>query len=200
MLLPYQNIHCSRNSFWQHNFTLLQEKFPLQFKTKKVEQFYTAINKVQPSLIRTEADEVTYHFHVMIRYEIEKLLIEGVITAKDIPSYWNEQYKKYLGITVPDYKRGCLQDVHWSHGSFGYFATYSIGSLYAAQFYATIKNAYPNIEKKMANGYTTSTWEWLKNNIYCKGRYFNSEQLCKRSTGKNLDISYFIDYIKNKFL
>ena len=186
--------------FWQHNFTLLQEKFPLQFKTKKVEQFYTAINKVQPSLIRTEADEVTYHFHVMIRYEIEKLLIEGVITAKDIPSYWNEQYKKYLGITVPDYKRGCLQDVHWSHGSFGYFATYSIGSLYAAQFYATIKNAYPNIEKEMANGYTTSTWEWLKNNIYCKGRYFNSEQLCKRSTGKNLDISYFINYIKNKFL
>jgi carboxypeptidase Taq len=104
-------------AFWQSNFELLQKKFPQQFNKISVPQFFKGINKVQPSLIRTEADEVTYHFHVMIRYEIEKLLIEGSISAKDIPAYWNEHYQKYLGVTVPDDVRGCLQDVHWSHGS-----------------------------------------------------------------------------------
>ncbi len=116
------------------------------------EQFYKGINKVQPSLIRTEADELTYHFHVMIRYEIEKMLIEGSIITKDIPAYWNEHYKKYLGVTVPDDKRGCLQDVHWSHGSFGYFATYSIGSLYAAQLFAAISNEHPFLNKDISRG------------------------------------------------
>lgn len=186
--------------FWEHNYALLQEKFPAQFKDKTVEQFYAAINKVQPSLIRTEADEVTYHFHVMIRYEIEKLLIEGVISAKDIPSYWNELYKKKLGITVPDDARGCLQDVHWSHGSFGYFATYSIGSLYAAQFYSTIKKFHPQIENEISVGNTSKIWDWLKGNIYTKGRYFTSEELCRHATGELLQSKYFIKYLENKFL
>ena len=186
--------------FWKHNYKLLQEKFPLQFNEKSVLQFYSAINKVQPSLIRTEADEVTYHFHIMIRYEIEKLLIEGSITAKDIPAYWNEYYKKYLGITVTDDAHGCLQDVHWSHGSFGYFATYSIGSLYAAQFYSAIKNLYPNFEELISNGNTNTIWDWLKTNIYQHGRYFNSEELCKQATGKELDSNYFICYLKSKYL
>lgn len=186
--------------FWQHNYELLQEKFPAQFKDKTVELFYAAINKVQPSLIRTEADEVTYHFHVMIRYEIEKLLIEGVISAKDIPSYWNELYKKYLGISVPDDARGCLQDVHWSHGSFGYFATYSIGSLYAAQFYSTIKKMHPPIENEVSIGNTSKIWEWLKVNVYSKGRYFTSEELCQHATGESLQSKYFIKYLENKFL
>ena len=186
--------------FWKHNYELLQQKFPLQFMHKTVEQFYAAINKVQPSLIRTEADEVTYHFHVIIRYEIEKLLMEGAIIAKDIPAYWNEHYKKYLGITVPDDARGCLQDVHWSHGSFGYFPTYSIGSLYAAQFYKSILNSVPNIENDIAAGNSLEVIKWLQNNIYNKGRYFSSEALCESVTGENLDIKYFINYISNKYL
>ncbi|MEO7766422.1 MAG: carboxypeptidase M32, partial [Ferruginibacter sp.] len=110
--------------FWQHNFKLLKTLFPKQLNNIETGDFYRGINKVAPSLIRTEADELTYHFHVMIRYEIEKMLIEGTIDTKDIPAYWNEHYLKYLGVTVPDDKRGCLQDIHWSHGSFGYFATY----------------------------------------------------------------------------
>ena len=101
-----------------------------------MEDFYKAINKVKPSLIRTESDELTYHFHVMIRYEMEKMLITGELKTEDIPAYWNELYEKYLGVTVPDDQHGCLQDVHWSHGSFGYFPTYSLGSFYAAQFFA----------------------------------------------------------------
>ncbi|MGO8055623.1 carboxypeptidase M32, partial [Rhizobium leguminosarum] len=107
--------------FCEYYWPLLQKYFPTQLKNISVNDFYKGINKVSPSLIRTDADELTYHLHVMIRYEIEKKLIEGSIQTKDIPAYWNNHYKSYLGISVPDDKRGCLQDVHWSHGSFGYF-------------------------------------------------------------------------------
>ncbi len=185
--------------FWKHNYALLKEKFPKQINTNTTEHFYHAINKVQPSLIRTEADELTYHFHIMIRYEIEKLLIEGTISAKDIPAYWNEHYKKYLGINVPDDVQGCLQDVHWSHGSFGYFPTYSIGSLYAAQFFNAIKKAIPNVEVEIAKGNNSSIFLWLKKNIYDHGRYSNSENLCKNATGENLNTTHFLSYVTSKF-
>jgi Zn-dependent M32 family carboxypeptidase len=122
--------------FWNHFYPQLRQQFPEQFKNTDPEPFYKGINKVQPSLIRTEADEITYHFHVYIRYALEKRLLEGTLKTADIPGYWNTQYKEWMQLTVPDDKRGCLQDVHWSHGSFGYFATYSLGSFYAAQFYA----------------------------------------------------------------
>ena len=185
--------------FWEHNFPLLKEYFPQQFNNTTVHQFYAAINKVQPSLIRTEADELTYHFHIMIRYELEKLLIEGTINAADIPAYWNELYKRYLGITVPDDVRGCLQDVHWSHGSFGYFATYSIGSLYAAQFYSTLKNERPVIETEIARGDMSAVKEWLQKNIYRFGRFCSSEDLCRQVTGESLNSKFFLNYAKEKF-
>jgi carboxypeptidase Taq len=186
-------------SFWQHNYGFIQKNFPQQLNNVALEQFYKGINKVQPSLIRTEADELTYHFHVMIRYEIEKLLIEGTIVAKDIPVYWNELYKKYLGITVPDDVQGCLQDVHWSHGSFGYFATYSIGSLYAAQFFATINKEFPNIEMDLIEGNTNNICTWLQKNIYLLGRYYNSDNLCTFATSKSLSNKYFMNYANAKF-
>ena len=185
--------------FWQANFPLLQEAFPQQFSNITIQQFYSGINKVQPSLIRTEADELTYHFHVMIRYEIEKLLIEGSISAADIPTYWNEHYKKYLGVDVPDDLRGCLQDVHWSHGSFGYFATYSIGSLYAAQFFAAIKKDHPGLAQMISAGNSVPIWNWLQKNIYPSGRYFSSEGLCRQATGSQLNSRHFIDYATEKF-
>lgn len=187
-------------SFWNYNYSFLQEKFPQQFKKVSLNSFYNAINKVQPSLIRTEADELTYHFHVMIRYEIEKLLIEGMIVARDIPTYWNEKYQQYLGVTVPDDLQGCLQDVHWSHGSFGYFATYSIGSLYAAQFYDSIKKQHLELERDISTGKTAVIFEWLQKNIYGFGRYYNSEMLCKNATGQSLNSKFFIDYAKEKFV
>jgi carboxypeptidase Taq len=185
--------------FWQNNYGFLQKNFPQQLNNVSVEQFYKGINKVQPSLIRTEADELTYHFHVMIRYEIEKLLIEGSISAKDIPAYWNELYKKYLGIIVPDDVHGCLQDVHWSHGSFGYFATYSIGSLYAAQFYDTILQLNPTLENDISNGNNIRIKNWLEKNIYAHGRYYNSERLCTFAANKSLSSNYFMNYANNKF-
>jgi carboxypeptidase Taq len=186
-------------AFWEHNFSAAQTFFPQQLNNVSLEQFYKAINKVQPSLIRTEADELTYHFHVMIRYEIEKLLIEGNLATKDIPACWNEMYQRYLGVTVPDDKQGCLQDVHWSHGSFGYFATYSLGSLYAAQLYAAIKKENGSLEKEIAIGNTDTLLKWLRKNIHQAGRYYTSEELCNKATGQMLDTGYFIDYATKKY-
>ena len=185
--------------FWQHNMPLLKKYFPNQFFNIDAEQFCKGINKVQPSLIRTEADELTYHFHVMIRYDIEKMLIEGSITTKDIPAYWNEHYQKYLGIKVPDDKQGCLQDVHWSHGSFGYFATYSLGSLYAAQLYAGYSKQNPALEKELALGNNANLLLWLRQQIHEHGRYYTSEALCSRATGETLNSSYFINYANKKY-
>jgi carboxypeptidase Taq len=135
----------------------------------------------------------------MIRYEIEKQLIAGELNTKDIPAYWNEMYKKYLGVTVPDDKQGCLQDVHWSHGSFGYFATYSIGSLYAAQFFASISNKIPGISQQIGLAESSQVLTWLQQHIYPFGRYYDSEALCKNATGETLNSRYFIEYATRKF-
>ncbi|HVE61200.1 MAG TPA: carboxypeptidase M32, partial [Chitinophagaceae bacterium] len=186
-------------SFWQYYFPYLQKEFASQFDNVSIEDFYKAINKVQPSLIRTEADEITYHFHVYIRYQLEKKLMEGIISTKDIPAYWNEQYKKWLGVDVPNDKQGCLQDVHWSHGSFGYFATYSLGSFYATQFYNTASLSIKDLEKEISKGQTLPLLHWLQSNIHRKGRFFISEDLCKNVTGKPLDVQYFITYLLEKY-
>ena len=185
--------------FWQHNFPLLKTLFPEQGKNLSVNTFYKGINKVAPSLIRTEADEITYHFHVMIRYEIEKMLIDGTISTKDIPAYWNEHYQKYLGVTVPDDKRGCLQDIHWSHGSFGYFATYSLGSMLAAQLYAAIEKENVSVNKEVAEGNTSFIFNWLRKNIHQYGRQFTSQELCSKITGEPLNTKHFIDYATKKY-
>lgn len=185
--------------FWQHYFPELQRRFPGQFGGLSAEQFYQGINKVQPSLIRTEADEITYHFHVYIRYELEKRLMEGSITTADIPAYWNEQYKKLLNVDVPDDKQGCLQDVHWSHGSFGYFPTYSLGSFYAAQFYQTATAQRPGLEREISEGKTGELLAWLRREIHAQGRLYLSEELCERVTGKGLDVSFFLDYLLQKY-
>ncbi|HEX2683274.1 MAG TPA: carboxypeptidase M32, partial [Ferruginibacter sp.] len=204
------SIHESQSRLWEncvgrslqfcrHNMPVLKKFFPKQLQDIDAAQFYKGINKVQPSLIRTEADELTYHFHVMIRYEIEKLLISGNIHAKDIPAYWNEHYKQYLDIKVPDDKRGCLQDVHWSHGSFGYFPTYSLGSLYAAQFYAAYSRQNASFEKELASGNYTGLLHWLRQQIHSHGRYYTSEELCKKVSGETLNSNCFMEYAMKKF-
>jgi len=204
------SIHESQSRLWENNvgrsydwwqtiYPRLQAAFPGQLKAVSLEQFYKAINKVQPSLIRTEADEVSYHFHVMIRYELEKRLIEGSLSVAEIPVWWNEHYAAWLGVTVPDDKRGCLQDVHWSHGSFGYFPTYSLGSFYAAQFFAAAKNQVRDLQTSIGKGNTAPLLGWLRENIHRWGRYYTSEELCAKATGKTLDISYFLTYLLDKY-
>lgn len=192
--------HIGRSeAFCERYLPLLQEYFPDQLKNISIDNFYKGINKVQPSPIRTEADEVTYHFHVMIRYELEKKLIEGMLEARDIPAYWNEQYSNYLGIRIANDKQGCLQDVHWSHGSFGYFPTYSMGSFYAAQFHSQVSQAIPSLESEIRNGNTVPLMNWLQTNIYQHGRILTSEELCQSACGKPLDIDYFLEYILAKY-
>jgi carboxypeptidase Taq len=175
------------------------EKFPEALGKIREEQFYKAINKVKPSLIRTESDELTYHFHVMIRYEIEKMLISGDLRTIDIPACWKEKYKKWLDVDVPDDTRGCLQDVHWSHGSFGYFPTYSLGSFYAAQFFSYANSSDSALSEKMARGDTTGLLQWLRQRIHASGRIWNSEEICKMATGETLNVRYFLDYMTEKY-
>ena len=186
-------------NFWVYFYPILQGYFPSQLGKVPLDSFYKAMNRVAPSLIRTEADEVTYHFHVLIRYEIEKGLIENSISAKELPEVWNALYEKYLGVTPPDAVRGVLQDVHWSHGSFGYFPTYSLGSFYAAQFYAHATQAIPGLQGSIAKGELSGLLQWLRENIHTHGRRYNSEALCERVTGQKLDMDYFMDYIAQKY-
>jgi carboxypeptidase Taq len=203
-------IHESQSRLWENHvgrsrafcerwLPVLQQYFPQQLGKVSVDQFYKGINKVQPSLIRTEADELTYHFHIMIRYELEKLLIEGNLTVNDIPVFWNDHYNQFLGVKVPNDKQGCLQDVHWSHGSFGYFPTYSLGSFYAAQFYSFANQSIPSLNQQIEQGNTSDLLKWLRNQIHIKGRRFTSEQLCKEVCAETLNIEYFISYLLGKY-
>jgi len=193
------NVGRSRG-FWQHYYPQLKEFFPAQFDGVSLDEFYSGINKVEPSFVRTEADEITYHFHVYVRYELEKSLLDKSISTSDIPGFWNSAYKKYLGVEVPDDRKGCLQDVHWSHGSFGYFPTYSLGSLYAAQLFEAAKRNLPGLEAQIADGNTIPLLGWLREKVHKSGRFFTSEELCREITGKTLDASHFVDYLLDKYV
>lgn len=200
-------IHESQSRLWEncigrslpfitHIMPVAKNYFPA-LTNVSAQQLFAAVNKVQPSLIRTEADELTYHFHVIIRFEIEKKLIDGSLQVKDLPAYWNMLYKEMLGVDVPDDKRGCLQDIHWSHGSFGYFPTYTLGSLYAAQFFQTLKKQ--DTDKKTEQGDFSDIHYWLKDNVYRYGRRYTSEELCNKITGQPLEFSHFQQYISEKY-
>lgn len=183
--------------FIEHNFPLFTKCFP-QLNKISSQQLFAAVNKVSPSLIRTEADELTYHFHIMIRYEIEKKLIEGSLKTRDIPSFWSASYKDILNIDVPDDRNGCLQDIHWSHGSFGYFPTYTLGSLYAAQFFSQIHFQQSDLLKKIATGEYFAIHQWLQLHVYQYGRKYNSNGLCNKITGKPLQLEHFMQYLTAK--
>jgi carboxypeptidase Taq len=135
----------------------------------------------------------------MIRYQLEKKLIEGSLPVTGIPEWWNEHYAAWLGVTVPDDKRGCLQDVHWSHGSFGYFPTYSLGSFYAAQLFSAAENQLPGLKEAISAGHTAPLLAWLREHIHRWGRHYTSEELCRKATGKTLEIKYFLDYLLDKY-
>lgn len=185
--------------YWKHMFADLKQRFPKQLASVSDIDFFKGTNKVEPSLIRTSADELTYHFHVLIRYEIEKAIFSKEVEVEDLPSLWNEKYKKYLEIEVPSDQKGILQDVHWSYGSFGYFPTYSLGSFYAAQYYEAAKQAIPNLEQNIEAGNTKELLSWLRDQIHKHGRRYNAEELCKKVTGKGLDFNDFYNYAFQKY-
>jgi carboxypeptidase Taq len=186
-------------AFWNFYFNKLKMAFPAQLESVNENTFYAAMNVIKPSLIRTNADELTYHFHVIIRFELEKGLIDGTLTVADLPARWNELYKKYLQLNVPDDNSGILQDIHWSHGSFGYFPTYSLGSLYAAQFFHQVNIDIPDLQQEIATGNLKSLNAWLQHKVYSKGKHVDSNELCKMITGESININYFIDYASQKY-
>ncbi|GAB4255856.1 MAG: carboxypeptidase M32 [Vicingaceae bacterium] len=195
----YENNLGRSLAFWEFQFPKLQKTFPENLQNVSVQDFYKAMNLVKPSLIRTNADELTYHFHIMIRYEIEKAIINENIDVNELPELWNTMYKTYLNVDIPSDDKGILQDIHWSHGSFGYFPTYSLGSFFAAQFFNKFTLDYPTYETSFLKGDYSLLLDWLRTNIHQHGRIFDSNELCKKVTGENLNFKYFMDYAKSKY-
>jgi carboxypeptidase Taq len=195
----WENIVGKNISFWKYFYLILQKEFPVPFKKISLELFYKAINSVSPSLIRIEADEVTYNLHVIMRFEIEKELIEGSIEVNDLPKIWKSKMKEYFGLKVPNDAQGVLQDIHWSGGSIGYFPTYTLGNLYSAQFYEAAKRDIPDLEKRFGRGEFIRFREWLKKNIHIHGKIYSADALVKEITGEPLSSNYFINYIRNKY-
>ncbi len=193
----YENIIGRSRPFVQAIFPRMQEIFPEQLADVTAEQFYRAVNKAQPSLIRTEADELTYCFHVMVRYEIEKQLIGGTLEVKDVPAEWNRLYKAYLGVDVPDDKQGCLQDSHWSGGSFGYFPSYALGSAYAAQMLRSME-AEMDVWGPVAQGDLSAVSAWLGDRVHRFGCLLEPAQVVENACGA-FDPTVYVDYLEKKY-
>lgn len=197
--LFYENFVARDFSFWKKNYDLLKQYANGQFDPVSVEDFYRAVNESKPSLIRIEADELTYPLHVMIRYEIEKGLFNNEIQVGDLPSVWNDKYEEYLGIRPNNDKEGILQDVHWAGGSFGYFPSYALGLLYAAQFKQAMLKSLPNYEQLLEEGNLQPIREWLTSHIHQFGKLKKPLQILQDATGEGLNAKYLIDYLTEKY-
>ncbi len=194
----FENIFGRNMNFWKHFYPKLVEKFPEQLSNISLNEFYEAINKPENSLIRIESDELTYSLHIMVRYEIEKMLIEGKVAVKDLPELWNRKIEEYLGITPPNDKMGVLQDVHWSDGLFGYFPSYALGNAYASQFENTMSKTL-DIDELLKAGQFNEILVWLRENIHKHGCLKKPNEILKDVTGEELNPTYFIEYLENKF-
>jgi len=195
----WENCVGRSRAFWRFFYPMLQQTFHHQLRALDGEQFYAAINCVKPSLIRVEADELTYNLHVMLRFEIEQDLIEGWTKPEELPGIWNQKMEQYLGIVPSNDAEGVLQDVHWSFGAFGYFPTYTLGNLYSVQFYEQAKLEIPHLEDEIAAGQLMLLQRWLGQKIHRWGRMFTPDHLAQRVTGKSLDPEPFLIYVEKKY-
>lgn len=194
----YENNLGRSLEFWTPIYGKLQETYKEQLKDISLEQFYRAINHASPSLIRTEADELTYPFHIMIRYEIEKMIFAGTVTAKELPALWNQKYQEYLGIAPTNDREGILQDMHWSGGSFGYFPSYALGSAIAAQIYHHLETVMP-VKEHLKEGNLSPIRKYLKEHIHRFGKCKNTQELLKDMTGEAFNPDYYIQYLTEKY-
>lgn len=185
--------------FWQYYLPLLKKQFKGKFDRVDLKTFYRAINKVEPSLIRVDADEVTYPLHVILRFELERALIEGTLDVKQIPEAWNAKMKELLGIEPTTNADGCLQDIHWAMGAFGYFPTYTLGNIYAAQLFESFEKKHPDWESKVAAGNLLFITQWLHEAVHRHGRRYTSEEVLKKATGKAATPKPYIAYLQNKY-
>lgn len=195
----WENCVGRSRAFWHCFYPILQQTFPQQLATVSLDLFYAAINRASPSLIRVEADELTYNLHIMLRVEIEQALIENRVQPDDLPELWNEKMQSYLGIVPEQDAEGVLQDVHWSMGAFGYFPTYTLGNLYAVQFFEQAKQELPQLEEHIAAGQLVPLRRWLEQKIHRWGRMFTPDHLARRVTGKGVSPEPFLRYLEGKY-
>jgi carboxypeptidase Taq len=186
--------------FWRFFYPRLQERFPEQLGKVALDTFHRAVNKVQRSLIRTEADELTYNLHVMIRFELELQLLEGKLAVRDLPEAWRERYRADLGIVPPDHRDGVLQDVHWYWGFVGgAFQGYTLGNIQSALFFEAALRDHPEILSEMEEGEFGTLLGWLRDKIYRHGRKFTADELVERISGGPLRIGPYMNYLREKY-
>ena len=194
----YENLLGRSRAFCEYIFPVIAEIFPEEMAGRTAEEFYQAVNRAEPSLIRTEADELTYSLHVMIRYELEKAVMAGELSVHDLPEAWNRLYKEYLGIDVPDDKHGVLQDSHWSGGSIGYFPSYALGSAYGAQFLRRMKKTV-DVDGCLRRGDFAPINAWLREHIWQYGCTYRPADLFRMAAGEEFDPTVYTDYLEEKF-
>lgn len=186
-------------AFWKHYYPILRQYFPGQLDDATLEEFYRAINIIEPDFIRVEADEICYNLHVIIRFELEVRIFRGELSVSDIPAAWNDLYKKYLGLDVPNDSKGCLQDVHWAYGSFGYFPTYTLGNIYCAMLVEKMEKDMPQMWDLVAQGQFAPVLQWLRANIHKVGRRHEAADLIERVTGQPVSCDALIRHLTNKY-
>lgn len=186
-------------AFWLHFYPRAQQVFPQSLRGVSLDDFHFAVNAVAPSLIRVDSDEVTYNLHIMVRFELEQLLISGDLPISDVPAAWNERYQDYLGITPPNDAKGCLQDIHWSAGLFGYFPTYTLGNVFAAQIFNAAKAELGDLEAGFARGEFAPLLEWLRAKIHRQGQRYRSADLVEFVTGNRPDHKPLIQLLRNQY-
>lgn len=194
----WENFVGRSRSFWKHFLPIAKEIFPQTLADVTEDQWYFAVNDVRPSLIRTEADESTYNLHVLLRFELEMEMLDGSVTPRDLPAAWNAKMKRYLGLTPPDDARGCLQDIHWSGGAIGYFPTYTLGNLYAAQFFEQARTDLGDLDAQFARGDFAPLLGWLRKNIHSQGKRYPARELVRRITGKDLSAEPLLRHLRAK--
>ena len=195
----WENLVGRSRPFWEHFYPLLQARLPEPLRGVSLDHFYRAINKVEPSLIRVEADEATYNLHVMLRVELEIALVEGRLDAAGLPAAWNRLMEEYLGVRPPDDASGVLQDIHWSAGLLGYFATYTLGNLISAQLWERFGAAHPARDADIGRGDFSTLLSWLRSEVHEHGRMFEPQELVRRATGSPVDPAPYLRYLEGKF-
>lgn len=195
----WENFVGRSRSFWNFMYPTAQTAFPTALADVPLDDFYFAINDVRPSLIRVEADEVTYNMHIMLRFEIEQQLLSGDLKPADVPAVWSDKVSSYFGITVPSDAHGCLQDIHWSAGLLGYFPTYALGNMYAAQFYNAAKRDLGDLDGQFSKGIFKPLKGWLNEKIHRHGKRYPAERLVEVVTGEKLSHEPLIAHLRGKF-
>jgi carboxypeptidase Taq len=195
----WENLVGRSMPFWEHFFPTFKKTFPSQLDGVSLKSFYKAINKVEPSLIRVNADEATYNLHIMLRLELEIAMVEGNVVIKDLPEIWNTKMQEYLGVLPPNDAQGVLQDIHWSYGAIGYFSTYALGNLVSAQLWEKINKDIRDLDEQIRTGNFSELLGWLRKNIHQYGQKYEPQTLIEMVTGSKITPDPYVRYLTKKY-